>query len=180
MKVTSEAIIEAIRAAFAAVPRGAITIHEAEVIDEYGSDDMRAEARLLDSEPSWESVPDADIEQCTTALCYLDPLGWRYYIPAYMIWSLRYFRVNTSIVSDFTIYTFDLSGTDLGIREYKLERYQLLDAAQSRAVCLYLRYMAANEEYADSESARRALKEYWGRYCAYQDAEPVTFSEHGS
>jgi len=40
----SDTIIEAIRTAFAGVPRGAITLHEAEVIDSYGSAEERATA----------------------------------------------------------------------------------------------------------------------------------------
>jgi hypothetical protein len=123
MAEAPDEVIAAIRTAFAGVPRGAVTIHEAEVIDEYGSDAERAPARRLDTEASWDRVPDADIEACTTALCHLDPEGWRYYGPAYMVWSLRHYRVSNSIVSDFTIYTFDPSG-DAGLREYKLARFR--------------------------------------------------------
>jgi hypothetical protein len=43
MKAAVE-VVAAIRAAFAGVPRGAVTIHEAEVIDRYGSDEERAAA----------------------------------------------------------------------------------------------------------------------------------------
>lgn len=167
----AEAIIEAIRIAFFGVPRGGISIHEAEVIDSYGSAEEREEARRLDTETSWDRVPDLDIENCTTALCHLDPDGWRYYIPAYMIWSLRHFRVNDSNVSDFTIYTFDPSASDRGVREYNLARYRLLDDAQSRAVCRFLRYLAANDDHADSRVANIALAEYWGKFCESQDAQ---------
>lgn len=165
----AEAVIEAIRSSFAGVPRGAITIHEAEVIDDYGSAEERAKARRLDTEPSWDRVPESHIEECTTALCHLDPEGWRYYVPAYMIWSLRHFRVTDSIVSDFTIYTFDPTG-NAGLREYKLARYMLLDSTQSRAVCRFMRYMARNDNYADGRIAKVALAEFWGRFCDSQDA----------
>jgi Family of unknown function (DUF6714) len=172
-------IIAGIRAAFAGVPRGAVTIHEAEVIDSYGSDQERAAARRLDTDASWDGVPDADIEECTTALCHLDPEGWRYYVPAYMVWSLRHYRVSSSVVSDFTIYTFDPSGSDPGLREYKLERFRPLDADQSRAVCRFLRHMAANDDYADGRVAEIALEEYWGRFCEGQDAEPLGAPDTG-
>lgn len=161
MPDTQEAIIEAIRGAFAGVPRGAVTIHEAEVIDGYGSGELRQEARRRDTESSWDCIPDADIEECAWALCHLDAVSWRYYIPAYMIWSLRHFRVSDSIVSDFTIYTFDPSGDF----EHVLARHRLLDEGQSRAVCRFLRYMAANDDFADGQVANAALDGYWGRYC---------------
>ena len=77
MVETAEAIIEAIESAFAGTPPGAITIHEAEVIDDYGSDAERRAARERDAEGSWDQVPDWDIEECQDALCFLDPEGWR-------------------------------------------------------------------------------------------------------
>ncbi|MEO5726786.1 MAG: DUF6714 family protein [Byssovorax sp.] len=72
----AEGIIEAIRSAFADVLRGSITIHEAEVIDRYGSDAEHQKARRLDTEESWERVPDSDIEECAAPLSHLDPERW--------------------------------------------------------------------------------------------------------
>lgn len=155
MTDTIEAIVEAIRSAFAGVPRGAITLHEAQVIDGYGDDDERARARRLDTETSWMQIPGAHIEQCPNALPYLDLVSWRYYIAAFMVWSLQNFRTNASIASDFTIYCF-LSGWE--------ERFRMLDSDQSHCVCRFLRYMAASD-YADSDAARQALEQTWGRFC---------------
>jgi hypothetical protein len=159
----AEPIIAAIREAFADARRGRITIHEAEVIDSYGSEAEREEARKHDTEAHWSEVPDREIEECAWALPHLDPESWRYYVPAYMIWSLRYFQTNNSIVSDFTIYAFNLHD-DSELREYKLARFRLLNPAQARAVGLFLRYMADHRDHADSETAARALAEYWGEF----------------
>jgi hypothetical protein len=167
-------VIAAIRAAFAGVTRGAITLHEAEVIDSYGSHAERAAARRLDTEASWDQVPDADIRECSNALCYLDPESSRYYIPAYMVWSLRYYRATNSIVPNFTIYSLSPSIDSPGLEEHKLERFRLLDVAQSRAVCRFLRYMAANDDYADAEMATLGLTEYWGKFCTDPDTTPGT------
>jgi hypothetical protein len=166
----AESIIETIRSAFAGVPRGRVTIHEAEVIDDYGSDAERQKARALDTDESWDQVRDDDITECPTALCHLDADGWRYYVPVYMIWSLRHFRASHSIVSDFTIYTFDPDSGYPRLSEHNMERFGLLNQAQSRAVCWFLRYMAANEDHADVRIARLALDEFWGRFCEHSDA----------
>jgi hypothetical protein len=165
----AEAIIDAIRRAFAGVPPGRITLHEAEIMDGYPSAAECQQARVLDTDVSWDQVPDAAIEECPTALNYLDHEGWRYYVPAYMIWSLRYFRSSDSIVSDFTIYTFDPSASNPQLRKYKRERFRLLDHAQSCAVCRFLRFMAANDDLADWRVANIALTEYWGKFCADSD-----------
>lgn len=161
----AQSIIDDISKAFLGVRRGAMTLHEAEVIDEYGPPDERTKARKLDTDGRWERVPDEHVESCTSALCHVDPESWRYYIAPYMIWSLRYYRTNDSIVSDFTIYTFDPVLKAGKMREYSMERYRLLTDEQSRCVCRFLRYMARNGDYADDRVANKALQKYWGRYC---------------
>lgn len=162
MDEEARAIIAAIHAAFRGVSRGQITMHEAEVIDEYGSEDERIDARKLDTDQEWEEIPEEHVEECTTALCHVDPESWRYYIPRYMEWSLRHFRTNDSVVSDFTIYTFDPSSTDPVLTEYSMERYRLLSADQSRVLCRFLRYMAQNGDHADDVVANEAIRKYWG------------------
>ncbi len=156
-------LIEELAAAFRGVKPGRISLHEAEVIDDYGTDEQCRDARERDTETQWEQVPDAHIERCTTALCHLDPAGWRFYVPAYIRWTLGHFRTSFSIVSDFTIYTFDPSMTP-DLHAYSMERFATLDAAQSRVVCRFLRFMARQGDWADDVVARRALDHYWGRF----------------
>jgi hypothetical protein len=165
-------IMEAIRLAFADVQRGTITIHEAEVIDSYGATEERQAARQRDTGASWKDVPDEEIQECTWALPHLDPESWRFYIPAYMTWALKHFRVSDAVVSDFTIYTFALSG-DESIRSDQLERYALLSEQEAKAVCCFLRFMAANGDHADDVVAGEALEGYWGRFCAEAPDKPA-------
>lgn len=162
-------IIQDIHEAFRGVRRGRITLHEAEVIDDYGTDEQRREAQKLDTEESWDQIPDEHIEKCIWALAHLDPESWRHYIAPHMIWSLRYFRTSNSVVSDFTIYTFAPSADNPELHEYSMQRYQTLNEQQSRAVCRFLRYMAKNGDYADDRVAREALNRYWGKFCLEND-----------
>ena len=153
----ADSIIRDISEAFLGVRRGEITLHEAEVIDEYGTPKARAEARKHDADGRWERIPDAHIEKCGWALSHVDPQSWHYYIAPLMIWSLRYFRSNDSIVSDYTIYTFDPNEKSGDMREYALERYRQLNDKQARCVCRFLTYMAKNGDYADDRVANEAL-----------------------
>jgi hypothetical protein len=154
------AIIAAIRAAFRGVARGAITLHEAEVIDDYGTDEERAAARELDTERGWEEIPDAYVEECPSALYHVDPESWRYYVPRYMEWSIRHFRSSDSFLVDSTIYGFNPS-TDATLLEHEMERYRTLTAEQAQAVCRFLRYMARHADHADADAADDALRKYW-------------------
>lgn len=59
------------------------------VIDDYGGEeDFRAAAKL-DTEVRWQEVPDSDIAENPGPFNFLDPAGFRYYLPAAMSWSVR-------------------------------------------------------------------------------------------
>lgn len=166
MKVPEEvnAIVEAIVEAFAGVRRGAITLHEALVIDGYGSEAQRRQARQQDTERSWVDVPATHLERGGNAIAHFDPVSWRYYLPAFMVWVLANFRTSSSIAIDFSIYTLDPGQEDSGLRQYHEQRFRLLDEAQSAAVAKFLRHMARDESPVDVDAARRALDGYWGRF----------------
>lgn len=59
MQPTKHEVVSAIRAAFDGVDReDGVTLHEARVLDNYGSEGERAEARDRDTDRIWEQVPD--------------------------------------------------------------------------------------------------------------------------
>lgn len=83
-------LIEEITVAFDGVSReGGVSLHEAEALDAYGSQKQLAAARALDTEKEWQQVPDEDLRTHDSALSFLDPIGFHYYIPAFMVWDLR-------------------------------------------------------------------------------------------
>lgn len=159
------AVLRAIEDAFAGVPPGRITIHEAEAIDRWAPDDERAAERRRDPERDWREVSDAAIGECQDALAFLDPAGWRFYIPAYMRWAIRHLGDGGgSMVPDHTIYSLALSPA-ADLRAHQLARFRTLDAHQARAVCRFLRLMAATEEV-DCLVAGEALASHWARFCS--------------
>ncbi len=81
-----------------------VSLREADVIDDYGTDDERAAARGLDELDDWERISDAEIEQHPSALCFMDAAGLRFHLPAYMRFTLRRFRESDSMSTDATIY----------------------------------------------------------------------------
>lgn len=84
-------LIAEITSAFDGVSRGnGITLHEARAMDNYASPQEQRAARLYDTERRWQDVPDADIVDCCSALSFLDKDGFRYYLPAFMIYSLKH------------------------------------------------------------------------------------------
>ena len=155
-----EDIIRGIEQAFGGVCRGAVTLHEAEVIDDYGTEVEREDARMLDAEDDWREVPDASIEACPDALSFLDPVSWRFYLPAYMRFGLRHLGEGRNGTIDHAIYSLDKGGIS-DLADWKLERFRTLNAAQARAVQRFLAFAAANRGFCDSHVAKSALDTYW-------------------
>ena len=155
---TKHEVIAAIRAAFDGVERGAVTLHEADVMDSYGSAEERAAARLLDTDRVWEQVQAEDIERFSSALCFLDAEGFRYYIPAYMVWTLDNETTGASSRNSTLCRLERLGGRDATAAE----RLKLLDDGQRRAIALFLLYFTPDRY--DGDDARKALERFWGRY----------------
>ena len=164
MTRTVKELVEAIHAAFRGVSRGEITIHEAEVIDSYGTTKERAAARRLDTDQCWEEIPDKHIEECSTALSHFDPQSWRYYLPRYMEWTLLHFKTTKSISSDHTIYSLLLTSDDRSINDYLRARYHHLTIEQSQTVTHFLQFMAREDEHADAIAAAEALHKFWNKF----------------
>ena len=149
------ALIEEITAAFDGVSREqGVTLHEATVIDDYGSLEERALARTQDTEDKWQNVPDEDIRFTDAVLSSLDPKGFHYYIPAYVVWYLRNidnedpeFWSNT-----FDSIIFHLSaGVHGDIGEYYLSKFKLFTPEQAKAIAHFLVFLAEREDAAQIE-----------------------------
>src|SRR5262245_66238663 len=84
MDAERQAVLNQIREGFRdARLEGGITLHEAEVIDDYGNAEDREDARRKDPETTWEEVPDEKIERLQV-FPFLDEKGYRFYLPAYL------------------------------------------------------------------------------------------------
>jgi hypothetical protein len=155
-----QALIAEITAAFDGVAReDGVSLSEAHVIDNYGSAEERAAARAEDNESRWQDVPEEDIARGDSVLSFLDAKGFRYYIPAYIVWYLKYNVIDFDSLSDYC-FPFEESNTPdsilfhLGIRfgltqppdDYALERYRLLTTEQSRAIAHFLVLVSEREE----------------------------------
>jgi hypothetical protein len=143
------ALIEEITAAFDGVSReDGITWCEAGVIENYGGPEERAEARACDTEERWQDVPEEEFNSAQFVVLYLDPLGFRYYLPAFLIWYLR--RVNQREPHYPNVFTpFDrllTGGWDEVVDEFYLEKFNFLTSAQARSVAHYLEFRAGRED----------------------------------
>lgn len=160
--------MNAITSAFAGVSReGGVSLHETRVLDDCGSDAERAKARAKDTEINWQDVPDSDIEKPDLSLNFLDPVGFRYYIPAYMMWELRLILdersvdCNTHCAAIFAL-TLD---EKKDMQEWQMARFEAFTTQQLRAINRFLRFytMYGDDDF-QKNYAQEALDQYWSKW----------------
>jgi len=164
--IESQRLIDELKATFASVSRGTgVTLHEAEVIDDYGSDAEREAARKLDTDNSWTELSHELIAAHPSVLSFLDVQGLRYYLPAYLTFALQDLvewdgptpNVSSALVISHLVVSEEF-------REHQLERFRSFSAAESEVICSVLRFVAANFSWL-SNDAQEALSAYWGKFC---------------
>jgi hypothetical protein len=160
------ALVAEISAAFDGVSReGGTTLHEAEAIDDRKSPEEQCAARRLDPETQWQDVPDADIFACCSALSFLNETGFRYYIPAFMSYSLRHWGDDWNGILNSCEYHL-LHDYPKSLRQSDpasiARKYRFTDA-QSKAVARFLRFIIDIDETKADRATVEAV-ERWERY----------------
>jgi hypothetical protein len=158
-----EQLISDIETAFFEVERGeGMTLFEGDLEGAGSEADLRF-ARARDTYATWRDIPDHVIDRYFSALSFLDPQGFRYYIPAFMRFALRHYQDSTSPAIDYAIYHLGQRSVQ---REHKEARFTVLDESQTGVICRFLRFMAEyTDGNADEAAARQALEGYWGQFC---------------
>lgn len=143
-----------IRAAFAEVsPDGRTTLRAAYRADTY----HEANSDWDDRDRHWDEIPDdvlAYFGHVTSAFTFGNLASFRYYLPAYMLYTLRTGETKP------TVYALDLR-VPTGTNAADLPEVATLSIAQRRAVARFLRYKL--DGWPDS-AAERALTRVWGAW----------------
>lgn len=151
-----ERLIQQIQGAFAEVVLGGgETIHQAHLEGIDGKGERWLAAGEEDPESHWSEVPDWKLESGFATLSFLDPEGWRFYIAAFMCWSLRNWRTTKSITANAVIWNLDLHGGRW------TKRFELLNRAQSETVYDFLEFF---DRYSGEADAGKTIRSYWYRF----------------
>jgi hypothetical protein len=161
--VDKQSLINEIERAFSGVLlEGGIGIHEANVIDDYGDEDQRRQARLGDSKSwvGWQDIPDDTLRRHYTTFCFVDSKGFKYLIPAYMRFVLRNYEEDGSASIDSTIYA-------LAPDNYNFDGFaELLTLQQKRAIKKFLEFLILDvgDDLVDASAASTAYESYWCQF----------------
>ncbi|HEX8164059.1 MAG TPA: DUF6714 family protein [Pyrinomonadaceae bacterium] len=161
-------LIGEIGAAFDVVSRGGgTTLHEAVAVDDRKSAEELRAARGLDQEARWQDVTDDAISACCSALSFLDERGFRYYIPAFMLYALRHWADGPGgLVSSCAYHLLRLPSESLRQSDPAsiAAKFQFTKE-QCRAVSRFLRFVVDFDQSAADRGTTRAV-ERWEQFCA--------------
>ena len=129
MDTEAELLLELIHEAFRNVPRGDLSIHQAHIV-KWADEKRLREAGALDHDRSWTEISDETIVECRNALYGDDPISWRYFVPAYLCWTLQHFKDCSSFICDQTIYTFKFYEIGDPLRQDSVLRFDTLSLQQ--------------------------------------------------
>ena len=86
----TEELISQIERAFRGVERPQITLRVGRALDDNMQDELPKLRKLDDHYGGWSEIPEEDIEKFQDVFRWLCPIGFRFYLPAFMIHSLRF------------------------------------------------------------------------------------------
>lgn len=156
--------IHIIRDAFKLVELGdGLTIHEAD-LEGHDYDGQGEAARAKDPETNWMDIPDWKLERINVLSYAFDVVGWRFHLPAYMVWTLKNWRTSNSPTSQGVMFGLELTDKS----EYQLERFRSLTEEQSKSVLAFLEHF---ENYSGLDDASAAISSYWGRFRPTETSE---------
>jgi hypothetical protein len=109
----------------------------------------------------WQDIPPETIDYNNGGLCFLSPLAVRFFLPAYLMYSLDHFESNTLL---FTIYSL-IKSDEPRLEKFFLSRINELSLEQRSAITLFLKYI--KEQYDQMQcfpnEAEEALQSYWDK-----------------
>ncbi len=140
-----------------------ITLHVAEAHDAYDYQHDQ-QHREKDFFGRWQDVPETHIQECQSALSFVDKIGMRFYLPAYMIWYLRNYKTD-KVWSEHTLYSLDNHPNNQALSAYYKERFSLFSPEQLRACALFVKFCAHDTSgFIDSDFAKKKFERHWSKY----------------
>jgi len=159
MLAERDALLAEIYEVFAEVDRQrGISWGEANSIDDYGSPGISAAERGWDRDRKWQDLPDDTNWDPENGWhwSFLDAIGFRYYLPAAMVFVMRKGRD--------TDFIFQLTAIKGDYLDYREAQWALLNLPQRLCIKHFMQYMGIVTAYRQAESDPRgwfASIPYW-------------------
>lgn len=151
-----DALIREIGEAFDHIPKPPrITLQVARGIDDYVPDDELDELRDPNEGSRWQDLPSTVVEEYWDVHPFLCPIGFRYYLPVFMIWTIKNHRQSALSIPQWTISSLDCPDD---------EKLALLDQRQRAAISNFLKYAIEHLDPFDAECADEVYEGLWKQF----------------
>lgn len=132
-----------------------ISLNQTEYLDSYKSDQSYLELAQFDERENWQNISDATLEKFTCTFSFTDAAGFKFYLPAYMIWTLNnYLKKSYGIIGDLTIYALNLDHYTIRKNNF----FKMFNFDQIQCIIEFLEFAIENDGYTDGVVARENLK----------------------
>lgn len=144
-------VADLIREAFRGVTLGeGIGLLEAQALDDYAGPETQAECRTGDENEDWTAIPSGTLNWCNSSLCFFDPAGMRFHLPAFLLVDLE-----GTLPQEMDFKLADPS-------EYRRSQLSLLSQAQRDAIREFLLLcLQKDPEGFNAPLIRRSVHTYW-------------------
>lgn len=108
--------------------------------------------------PDWRELPDELLIRSYAAPAFFSAAAFRYYLPAFMLWSLRHAE-SPEYLAEATLRAFDPGAPTEPLHDFQVSKFALFDANQRRAVVRFLEVLSRDDNL--GPLAEAALRGYW-------------------
>ena len=148
--MNSTELLHAIREAFRNIKlEDGVSLNMTEYNDSSGMVKRFKQLAVNDERDDWQKIDDTTLEEFTVTFSFTDWKGFRFYLPAYMIWMIRH-PESLCIIGDNTIYALD---PDVILTLYNKTVDRILDKQQLEAVVQFLQYCVEDPGHCDADVA---------------------------
>jgi hypothetical protein len=165
-----EEVIKSIESSFDRPERSATSLRQYFLTDQHGmsreitqKEWVKAGKARVDSE--WEEIPDSEIEECNCLLAHMQANEFRYFLPAYMRYSVKNFRKSiceTDIIGSVVSSLFP-SSKQPDLYTYNTSQFSLLNNAQKLTIIQFLTFVSTMADHVQRPDATKALERYWNK-----------------
>lgn len=121
---------------------------------------------------NWQEVPRELILQERDALPLFEPQGFRFYLPAYMLFTIEDY-VEADTIPESIVYSLTLPDAETELYEFVHERLVLFNEEQIKVILHFLEYLEMHhaEDFPDlgtgswyMATPRRAIEKWWKKF----------------
>jgi hypothetical protein len=164
----ADELIKAIEIAFDGVARSDTSLRQFLLTDKYGmsreiTNEEWTQAGKARVDNKWADIPDSEIDECDCLLAHMQAEDFRYYLPAYMRYSVKHYQKpiwETDIIG-MCVFSLYPSSKDRSLYDYKISQLALINGAQKQVIVQFLKFVASMADDVQRPDATKALERYW-------------------